>query len=122
MIGLVLWMALQGQGSANPISTPLGHWHCVFVNGECKIATDDLWIGGVDEDWQGGVGHAGPSDVPAIQRKALVKSRAEICDHIDSSLPESKAYCESVQKYWTCSDTSRILLTSEDGVKHCIKF
>ena len=26
------------------------------------------------------------------------------------------------EPYWTCRDKSRILLTAEDGTKHCLKF
>jgi len=26
------------------------------------------------------------------------------------------------EKVWTCADKSRVLLTAEDGTRHCIKF
>ena len=26
------------------------------------------------------------------------------------------------EKVWTCQDKARVLLTSEDGVRHCIRF
>lgn len=97
MIGLVLWMAMMSQGMSGGIAT-----------------------GGDDWMWQGGVGHAGPSDIPAIQ---VVDSYLLVC------LPNKHPFgCEigkgdKVPSHrYSCADKSRILLTSEDGKKHCVKF
>ena len=38
-------------------------------------------------------------------------------------VPKGKITCEVIKDYeWSCRDKSRILLTAEDGSKHCVKF
>jgi hypothetical protein len=70
------------------------------------------WLSQAGVEWCfGPVDHPEPVDVPAIQRKY---STGVICGLNDCiELPP--------KKIWTCADRSRILLTAEDGTKHCIK-
>lgn len=60
-----------------------------------------------------------PMDVPAV----------EVIDHKDDwyymktyDVPEQEEMFRGDRKRWTCADKSRILLTAEDGTKHCVKF
>ena len=64
-------------------------------------------------------------DVPAIQVCKVKVAPNEVCPGEVNDLNRS---VEGFRKYgpmgyrWTCADKSRILLTSEDGKKHCVKF
>lgn len=73
-----------------------------------------------------------PMDVPAIQQKSLQATL--ICLRRECTLEELEAVdCRAgewsvseraylcYQTTWTCADKSRVLLTSEDGTKHCLK-
>lgn len=71
-----------------------------------------------------------PMDVPAIQATApdsgqlsgpLVLRDPNNC--VDGWINNELygTHCAS-RKYWTCADESRILLTAEDGTRHCVKF
>ena len=52
-------------------------------------------------------------DVPAVQEDHLVPNPVCVLS----------SGCDQVKtKYWTCADKSRVLLTAEDGSKHCVKF
>lgn len=53
-----------------------------------------------------------PMDVPAVQVQRKEKCGVNIAND---------GYACAFT-YWTCSDKSRILLTSEDGTRHCVKF
>jgi hypothetical protein len=60
----------------------------------------------------------GSMDVPAIQetdREPTCHAQCSSDTHICMGM-----ICEHFQ-HWTCADKSRILLTSEDGAKHCFK-
>jgi hypothetical protein len=60
-------------------------------------------------------------DVPAIQENYIAHKAGEMAEQCMTS-----AYCtydkDVIEKRWTCSDKSRILLTAEDKTRHCIKF
>ena len=78
-----------------------------------------------------------PIDVPAVQDKGLqlyCAYGAEWCDH-GEHFPKTPGNSESMcladpqfesscakRQLATCTDKSRVLLTSEDGKHHCIKF
>ncbi|MCU1305135.1 MAG: hypothetical protein JWQ87_5419 [Candidatus Sulfotelmatobacter sp.] len=49
-----------------------------------------------------------PRDVPAVLKS---------CKH-QATCTEA----EALSPFWMCADKSRVLLTSEDGKKHCVKF
>lgn len=92
-------------------SEPGIHWR-LAMNGE-RSGGD----GNLSDDWHS------PRDAPAIEetRQECVEQKSMYaCDApFGSSCP-----CGSMQSvpYPTCSDKSRILLTAEDGTKHCIRF
>lgn len=58
-----------------------------------------------------------PKSVPSIQVKDGYSFLGS-CSEEEKT--ESRGYC--IQSRPTCADKSRVLLTSEDGEKHCIKF
>jgi hypothetical protein len=68
---------------------------------------------------------AEPMDVPAVRHKhkEVVANCYIVSGTIDAntSLAGKPPCTEDVETY-TCKDQSRVLLTSEDGKKHCIKF
>lgn len=59
-------------------------------------------------------------DVPAIE----VPVKEKYCSYGGGSGPFETCYRYDYleRTRWTCMDQSRILLTAEDGTKHCIKF
>jgi len=70
-----------------------------------------------------------PQDVPAVPEQAEVSLGTEcVIDPIPlegKARREATKTCHEVighEPRWTCSDRSRILLTAEDGSKHCVKF
>ncbi|HVT81222.1 MAG TPA: hypothetical protein VHM90_11250 [Phycisphaerae bacterium] len=70
---------------------------------------------------------AEPMDVPAIEEetKELVIdcNPPTICDKVTGVCTTTATACAPrKQKYFTCADKSRILLTDEQGGKHCMKF
>lgn len=60
-----------------------------------------------------------PIDVPAITKPRLVHKAGELWSCGQDLCQAGK---NQYEKIWTCADKSRVLLTSEDGKKHCIKF
>lgn len=44
------------------------------------------------------------------------------CHWRDSDKPSSEGQVLHKRKRWTCADKRRVLLTSEDGIRHCILF
>jgi len=91
-----------------------------------------------------------PQDVPAVMEKRIITSRIPVCwdwrqsdintralvygdgyREFDAdrftweryrNLPDCTPENKHARVSWICSDKSRILLTAEDGTKHCIKF
>jgi hypothetical protein len=60
-------------------------------------------------------------DVPAI----LASRPASHPCNLPSGGRDGMVYAVCVtgdETYWTCADMSRILLTAENGMKHCISF
>lgn len=98
---LVLWMAMQGQASQTE------NWP--ICTGACMTTFHQPSL------WRGGVGHAGPSDVPPIRVRDLSQPVGVDC------LTPIKSWSDC-QVRWICEDRQRILLTDESGGKHCIKF
>jgi hypothetical protein len=73
-----------------------------------------------------GVPHT-PIDVPAIERPVLFVDDWHNCppDYgvgVSTSSQASERYSCIPPRGWTCADRRRILLTSEDGRKHCVTF
>ena len=67
----------------------------------------------------------GPVDVPAIQETyeiGLMTCHASPdCEGKGPSC--NMSVCEKVRnQVWTCADKSRVLLTAEDGTRHCVRF
>jgi hypothetical protein len=68
-------------------------------------------------------------DVPAISHTAKVKRRAN-CNSCSTDELGAPVFCTSMacgieevdDVTWTCADKARVLLTAEDGTRHCIKF
>ena len=67
---------------------------------------------------QPAIGHE-PMDVPAVQEDYVAHKKSE-------GFACGQDWCvatkDILEKRWTCADKSRVLLTSEDGARHCIKF
>ena len=64
-------------------------------------------------------------DIPAIQETRQVCQLSKttfLCagSSLGSACPCPYEYQPA--QVWTCADKSRVLLTSEDGVRHCIRF
>lgn len=60
-------------------------------------------------------------DLPAVKLRGweeVFGPPDENDPHIDFKIVDHVGYVQ----YWTCTDTSRVLLRSEDGTRHCIKF
>ena len=62
------------------------------------------------------VGHPELMDVPAIQDDHIVRC------FMDAQHGEIPPGCSKHVNHWSCADKSRVLLTAEDGTKHCVKF
>ena len=68
---------------------------------------------------------AEPTDVPAVQVKHQFLNHNCIDTMIiprSMSLEQVKKLCTQTEIIHSCADKSRILLTSEDGKHHCVKF
>lgn len=122
MIGILLWLAMMGD--SGPVI-----WHGTLVLGDGAHTTfrDDGFA-------------ASATDVPAIQVDVISDkpgpTLAGAADMSTYPCPSGQHYelvegftdfweCRGahvVKQRWSCSDKSRILLTAEDGTKHCIKF
>ena len=73
--------------------------------------------------WQVGVGGMPVSDVPAIQETRHEKTgNTTNCKIVNSGLLSVCDWEYADYLVTTCADKSRVLLTSEDGKRHCIKF
>ncbi len=60
-----------------------------------------------------------PMDVPAVQEQRIVHYAGDGwgCG-MDWCISQTDVY----EPYWTCADKFRVLLTSEDGAHHCVRF
>lgn len=133
MISLILFAAMmQGMigGGVGPTSVDAGGT-CVamcFREGERVECPGNVRMCGGGK-WE-------PMDVPAISEEYVAFESSENCRR-PKGIYETK--CKTVATGWacsivqcdtvkhkgtreTCADKSRILLTAEDGDKHCIKF
>jgi len=61
-----------------------------------------------------------PMDVPAIKRVSRIENDIS-CFSLTTGKPKP-VDCRPKKITWTCADKSRVLLTAEDGTRHCIKF
>jgi hypothetical protein len=61
-------------------------------------------------------------DVPAIQRHCIHKEGSTRYCRVSPDAQGHEVYADRHPDGWICKDFDRILLTSEDGKKHCIKF
>jgi len=57
-----------------------------------------------------------PMDVPAIEANDDLNSASCL------SIFDEKSHKFKCSTRWTCADKSRVLMTAEDGTRHCIKF
>ena len=116
MIAMILYLALLGQlrGDHFPAS---GTANGVVVNGEFKAGYRQVFEGSsITGATVSGFDPVPPIDVPAIQEERPSPYPCNL-----SSGPF--AVCiTGPEKVWTCQDKSRVLLISEDGVRHCIRF
>lgn len=123
LLGIVLWMAMQGQtitlhGTVPSCSSAGIDETCVVegpqVTGCFGIqpTSESICFSG---HWLTPA-HMPKVDVPAIQGECV--NRVNSCDSATGK------WCRSdcANYSWTCTDKSRVLLTSENGKKHCVKF
>lgn len=117
MLTAVLMLCMQF--AAKPLS-----FHCIWSDGMCEAKVDEDFppafeiaefcethtCGGIPE----------PMDVPAAPDGDPTMQCHSPCAP-DATVCISSVVCENVQKY-TCQDKHRVLLSSEDGKKHCILF
>lgn len=64
-------------------------------------------------------------DVPAVRKKICDPVQFEFCGTsigVTGELCQLGPETEHCAFRWTCSDKSRVLLTAQDGTKHCVKF
>jgi hypothetical protein len=121
MLALALWMMMAGgqQPEAAYYITTCGNGMSIS---DCYIACRKP-NGCTDAEIELVCPQAEPQDVPAIQetrKECVIPDDVSVC----SAMAGSQCPCGSMKDvpYWTCADKSRILLTSEDGQHHCIKF
>lgn len=126
LLGFVLWMLsmqqrncfLSNSGNAficEPVKqeTTLGWSNCHYAGGGTIFCENDA----VKQEL---------IDVPAIQEEREI----EICEAVTAIACPDQLDCAqkclsshtTKHKVWTCGDRSRILLTAEDGTRHCIQF
>jgi len=99
MIAMILYLALLGQLRGDVPTQP----KCAGPWGPC-------WTFIYPED-------VPPMDVPATT--TLDNAYVGVC--ANGQMPDILGVYCSVPR-WTCADKSRVLLTSENGVRHCIRF
>lgn len=72
-----------------------------------------------------------PMDVPAIRVKQMIEDFPLATENCRNAKISGCVECVPVQLcdlkkhveyHYTCADKSRILLTAEDGTRHCVKF
>lgn len=61
-----------------------------------------------------------PMGVPAIRENKLTHHKGDPCHTMGAMYCSYNA--DVYGPVWTCADKSRVLLTAEDGTRHCIKF
>ena len=109
MIAMILYLALMAQSSADQQV----RWVCM-LDGQCfstpilKTDTSPTILGANNP----------PMDVPAIEHISRIENGIS-CFSSNTGKPMD---CRPAERTWTCADKSRVLLTAEDGTRHCIKF
>lgn len=61
-------------------------------------------------------------DVPWKPEASELPYFSEACGFVDGKMTYAPDPIACHVSSWTCADKSRILMTAEDGTKHCIKF
>lgn len=114
-------MTLLAPMTIDPIEPPpSGHRQIEWLRVEPSIPSLQIVEGGALCAYSDGWGPCPePMDVPAIQEDLWYE---EGWRETDRCFVGGGTVLHTCKNSWTCSDPSRILLTAEDGTKHCIKF
>jgi hypothetical protein len=126
-VGLLIALSMMQNPSRDVIR------RCLTPPGPCPEAQQQIYG---DEHYP----VAEPIDVPAVQEPSGEPPNGPACmtwpcehernkwcrpvtdNNSPADAPNSELCYDSPPSEWTCADKSRILLTAENGTKHCIKF
>jgi hypothetical protein len=135
-------LALAMQQYTHWPSCSVGDAHTAPATEEgCKKVGGTFHPGSVAyKDNGGDIGDLWPMDVPAVYVNEIVLTAwwsksawagldssnadryAQECLSLGGMWHEGDHKAECHKQRWTCKDKARILLTSEDGKKHCVRF